>query len=149
MKNKSFKTDIAIIGAGAIGCVIARELGRYTKRVIVIEKEADVGWGTTKANGGVIHAGYAGERGSLKLSLSHKGNVLFRKYAPELGIPIKNVGSLVHAFNNSQIKELEKLLRHGKQNGLIDLEIIKDKNRLKKIEPNITDNTIAALYSRG
>ena len=51
------KTQIAVIGAGITGCAIARELSRYTVHVLVIDKEADVGWGTTKANTGLIHPG--------------------------------------------------------------------------------------------
>ena len=101
--NKYIKSDIAIIGAGVIGCAIARRLSRYKNPVVVLEKEADIGWGTTKANSGIIHAGYAGEPESLKLRLSPRGNKLFRKNARELDIPIKEPGSLVNANDRSQI----------------------------------------------
>jgi glycerol-3-phosphate dehydrogenase len=148
MIYKLYKTDIAIIGAGIIGCAIARELTKYTRTILVIEKETDVGWGATKANSGVIHAGYAGEKGTLKLNLFHKGNVLFRKYASELDIPVRNTGSLVHAFEKSEIKILEKLLENGRKNGLFGLEIIMDIEKLRKIEPNIKNNKTAALYAK-
>lgn len=99
--NKNMKSDIAIIGAGVIGCAIVRRLSRYNNSVIAIEKEADIGWGTTKANSGIMHAGYAGEPESLKLRLSPRGNKLFRKNAGELDIPIKKPGSLVNANDRS------------------------------------------------
>jgi len=144
----TIKADVAIIGAGITGCAIARQLSKYRLSTLVIEKEADVGWGTTKANTGLIHSGYAGEKGSLKLSLCHNGNILFRKNASELDIPIKNTGSLLNVFNQSQIKILEENLKQGKVQGLLDLEIISNKNgALKKLEPNISKNVVAGLYA--
>src|SRR5665647_2650454 len=144
----TIKADVAVIGAGITGCAIARQLSKYRLSTLVIEKEADVGWGTTKANTGLIHSGYAGEKGSLKLSLCHNGNMLFRKNASELDIPIKNTGSLLNVFSQSQIKILEENLKQGKAQGLLGLEIISNKNgALKKLEPNISKNVIAGLYA--
>lgn len=148
MNFEFIKKDIAIVGAGIIGCAIARELSRYKKTVVVIEKEVDVGWGTTKANSGIIHAGYADKVGTLRLNLSHKGNILFRKYAQELGIPIKNVGSLVNALDKSQISILEELLDRGKKNGISNIEIITNNKNIKKMEPNNSDKICAVLYAK-
>lgn len=148
MNIKSIKKDIAIIGAGIIGCSIARELSRYKETVVVIEKEVDVGWGTTKANSGIIHVGYADKVGTLRLNLSHKGNIIFRKYAQELDIQIKNVGSFVNALDKSQICILEELLDRGKGNGISNIEIITNNKNIKKIEPNISDKVCAALYTK-
>jgi len=142
------KKNIAIIGAGIIGCAAARELCRYRGSVIVIEKEADVSLGTTKGNSGIIHAGYAGDKGTLRFKLSHRGNVLFRKYAPELDIHIKNTGSLAHVQKKSQLSILEELLENGKKNGAVGLEIITDSDTIKKIEPNIGRNIYASLHAR-
>lgn len=144
----TIKADVAVIGAGITGCAIARQLSKYRLSTLVIEKEADVGWGTTKANTGLIHSGYAGEKGSLKLSLCHNGNMLFRKNASELDIPIKNTGSLLNVFSQSQIRILEENLKQGKAQGLLDLEIISNKDgALKKLESNISKNVVAGLYA--
>src|SRR4030066_2483943 len=124
----TIKVDVAVIGAGITGCSIARQLSKYRLSTLVIEKEADGGWGTTKANTGVIHSGYAGEKGSLKLSLCHNGNRLFRKNASDLDIPIKNTGSLLNVFNQNQIKILEHNFKTGKAQGLVDFEIISKKD---------------------
>ncbi|MGM0366719.1 MAG: NAD(P)/FAD-dependent oxidoreductase [Actinomycetota bacterium] len=147
MEKKNIKADIAVLGAGIIGCTVARELSRYSARVVVVDKEADVGWGTTKANSGILHAGYAGEPKSLKLKLSHRGNLLFRKYADELGITIKNTGSLVNAVNREQERELETLYRQGKDNGVANLKIIRANSRIRELEPNIAKDVCAALYA--
>jgi len=92
---ENIKADVAIIGAGITGCAIARELSKYKIRTVVLEKEADVGWGTTKANSGLIHPGYAGSEGTLKLSMCRTGSLLFRKNVQELNIPMINNGSML------------------------------------------------------
>ena len=97
------KTDVVIIGAGISGCALARQLSKYKLKILVLDKEADIGWGTTKANSGFIHPGYAGDEGTLKLSLCRKGSILFKKNAEELNIPLKNVGSFLNVFKEEQI----------------------------------------------
>jgi len=140
--------DIAVIGAGIIGCAIARELSRFDKSVVVIEKETDVGWGATKANSGILHAGYAGDENTLRFKLSYRGNALFKKYAEELEIPIKNIGSLVNIFDKSFMSALENLRLQGIRNGLRKIEIIMDRDKLRKIEPNLSNLVEAALYAK-
>ena len=34
--------DVVIIGAGVIGCAIARELSKYELNICIVEKEEDV-----------------------------------------------------------------------------------------------------------
>ena len=56
--------DVVIIGAGVVGCAISRELSRYHINIAVLEKEADVGWGISCRNSGVVHAGFNYEPGT-------------------------------------------------------------------------------------
>ena len=143
------KADIVIIGAGITGCAIVRQLGKYKSKVLVIEKESDASCGTTKVNSGLVHPGYAGEKGTLRLSLAHKGNLCFRENAPELDIPLKCTGSLLAIFKEEQMKVLEYYLQQGKRYGVTGLEIILNQNgSLKKLEPNISDEVLAALYCK-
>ena len=76
--------DICIIGAGVVGLNIAREMSRYSLRICVIEKEADVGRGCTKANSGIVHGGYSDEPGTLKAELCVAGNHLYAQLENEL-----------------------------------------------------------------
>jgi len=147
MGTKAKKANITIIGAGIIGCAIARELSRFANSVLVIEKKADVGWGTTKANSGIIHPGYAGDEGTLRLDLSSRGNLLFKKNAEELEIPFKNTGSFLNILDFSKITSLENLLNQGRRCGCNGLSIITDFGKLRKEEPNISSNVCASLYS--
>ena len=56
------------------GTAAARELSRYKAKVCVVEREEDVCCGTSKANSGIVHAGYDAEIGSLKAKLNVRGN---------------------------------------------------------------------------
>jgi glycerol-3-phosphate dehydrogenase len=145
-KPQRIKAQVVVIGAGIAGCAIARELSRYKLDVVVLEKEADAAWGTTKANSGHVHPGYAGHAGTLRLSTCRAGQLLFLKNARELSIPVKWIGSLLNILLPEQLSELEHLLAQGRKYNVPGLEIIKDKERLKKLEPNLSDKIIAALY---
>ena len=76
--------DVIIIGGGVTGCCIARTLSKYDLNICLLEKEAEVASGTTKANSGVIHAGYAAQREYIKRFLCIKGNKLYTQAAEEL-----------------------------------------------------------------
>ena len=78
MKNSRF--DVIIIGGGVIGCAIARELSKYSLRTAVLEKESDVGWGTSCRNSGVVHAGFNNTTGTLMARLCVAGNQSFAEY---------------------------------------------------------------------
>jgi len=140
------ETDILIIGGGVTGTAIARELSRYDVDVILVEKEADVASETSKANSGIIHAGYNADPEKLKGRLNVRGNELFDQVAKELNVPFKRIGSLVVAEKKEEIKILKELKKKGEENGLSNLEIVQGE-RLDELEPNINQDIIAALYA--
>ena len=65
--------DVAVIGAGVVGALTARELSRYNIKIALIEKESDVAMGTSKGNSAIVHAGFDAENGSLKAKLNVRG----------------------------------------------------------------------------
>lgn len=138
--------DVTIIGAGVIGCSIARELAKYKLNICVVEKDEDVCNGTSKANSAIIHAGFDAKPNSLKGKLNAKGNAMFDKLAEELDFPFKRVGSLVLCFNEEDLSVLEKLKIQGEENKVPDLKII-SKEQLKEMEPNLSSEVVAALYA--
>ena len=75
--------DIAIIGAGVIGGMIARELSRFDIKAVLLEKEGDVALGATRANSAIVHAGYDAKEGSLKALLNVRGSKLMDKVCKE------------------------------------------------------------------
>ncbi|SKA99645.1 glycerol-3-phosphate dehydrogenase [Caloramator quimbayensis] len=139
--------DVAVIGAGITGACIVRELSKYDLKIIVIEGSYDIANGATKANSGIVHAGYDAKEGTLKAKLNVLGNRMYEDLCRELNVPYKNNGSLVIAFNDEEMKTLELLLNRGLKNGVEGLEII-DKNTLLNLEPNISDRAKGALYAK-
>ncbi len=142
------KADVVIIGAGITGSTIAREVSRYDLDVTVVEKNFDVAFGSpTKANSGIIHAGYDDTPGTVKAALCSKGNALWHKIAPQIDAPLRENGSLVVALNEEEVKVLKELKERGIQNGVPGLEIIEGHEELLKKEPNLNGEAIAALYA--
>ncbi|MBN2543076.1 NAD(P)/FAD-dependent oxidoreductase [bacterium] len=136
--------DIIIIGAGVVGCALARALSRYKLDVLVLEKEDDVAGSTSKANSGVIHAGYHKKPGSLKATLNVAGHSYFQRLSDELDFPVKFIGKLVVAKKENEIEDLRKLMDRGFKNGVKGLELI-DGKQIKHFEPNV--NGFAAMHS--
>ncbi len=138
--------DVLIIGAGVVGACIARELSKYKMNIIIVDKENDVSLGASKANSGVVHAGYDAHYESLKAKFNVRGSRIFEAYAKKLGVPYKKVGSLVCASSDEELETLKSLLKNGQRLGLDDLRIV-DREELVKMEPNISDHIIGALYA--
>lgn len=138
--------DVLIVGAGVTGAAIARELSRYQLKVCVLEKEEDVCCGTSKANSAIVHAGYDAPTGSLMAKLNVLGNEWMGPLCKELDIPFRRNGSLVICTASEDIPHLQALYEQGICNGVKGLRIIYQEE-LRKMEPNITEQAIAALYA--
>jgi glycerol-3-phosphate dehydrogenase len=115
--------DVAILGGGVVGCAIARELSRYLLDTVVIEKEVEVGFGTSKTNSGIIHAGHHAAPDTLKGSLVVRGNERFDELHEELGFAFRRIGELVVAQGKEELPVLDALLRQGEEKGVPGLEI--------------------------
>lgn len=138
--------DVIIVGAGVVGCAIARELSKYNLRTLVLEKGNDVCSGTSKANSAIVHAGFDAKPGTLKAKLNTKSNLLFDELSEELDFPFKRNGSLVLCFDKEDLLALYELKQRGDTNEVPSLKII-DGDEVRRMEPNITDNVVAALYA--
>ncbi|MBN1309571.1 MAG: NAD(P)/FAD-dependent oxidoreductase [Chitinispirillaceae bacterium] len=140
--------DVAIIGAGVCGAAIARTLSAYRLRVVLLEKEADVAFGVSKANSGIIHAGFHHPATSLKAKLEIQGNLMFEKLYYELGFPFKRVGVLVVAFSEEEMKTAAHLFSQGEENGVADLELC-GAERVRALEPKVNRDAVGGLYAPG
>lgn len=138
--------DVIIIGAGVSGACCARELSRYKLDILVLEKEEDVCCGTSKANSAIVHAGFDAKPGTLMAKLNVEGNKMMGELCRELDVKFRNNGSLVICYDESDINKLEELRQRGIKNGVEGLEIIK-RSGLLEMEPNISDEAVAALYA--
>ena len=138
--------DVAIIGAGVVGGLIARTLAKYEISICILEKEGDVAMGATKANSAIVHAGFDAKEGSLKARLNVRGSVLMEQIARELGVKYKRNESLVVAFEHER-SEIEALYRRGVANGVEGLEIV-EKEKLHSLEKNLNPELSCALLAK-
>jgi L-2-hydroxyglutarate oxidase LhgO len=136
------RVEITIIGAGVIGLAIASEIGK--EGVFVVEKNASFGQETSSRNSEVIHSGIYYPKNSLRARTCVEGKHMLYEICKKNSIPYRRIGKFVVATNGEEAKELERLLRQGKENGVEDLEIL-SKREIEKIEPYV--RALAALYS--
>ena len=137
--------DVIVIGGGVVGCGTARELTRYSAKILLLEKTNDICNGQSKANTAIIHGGYDAKPGTLKAKFNVLGNAMFDQLHEELDVPVQWNTSLVVSFNLDDHPALEKLLEQGIQNGVRgELRII-DEEELRRREPNVGSEAKEAL----
>lgn len=136
--------DIIVIGAGVVGCSIARELSKYNLDVLVVEKNSDVSEGISKGNSGIVHAGYNEKIGTLKAKLNIEGNKIFDDLSRDLQFPFKRNGAFILAFSDEEMKTLESLKENGEKLGVEGLEILTREEALN-IEPNLNKEIVGVL----
>ena len=138
--------DVLIVGGGVVGCALARELTKYRLAVALVEREAEVGFGTSKANSGIIHGGHHAAPSTLKGRLEWKGNQMWDALCAQLSFGFKRVGELTVALTPEQVPTLERLLQQGRTKGVPGLEIW-DRARTLAAEPNLSTDVVAALHA--
>lgn len=137
--------DIAIVGAGITGCAIARQLAHYDLSICVVEAANDIALGASKANGGLVHAGYDPAPGTVKAQVNARGCELYGTWAQELGFLFRRTGSMVLGFNDQDREHLDKLRQNGLANGVPELSII-GPERIHELEPRASAEATCALW---
>lgn len=145
-KGGSMKADVVIIGGGVTGCAIARALTKQKRKVLVLEKASDVCEGTSKANSGIVHAGYDAKPGTLKAKLNLEGNRMMPELAKELDFPFRQNGSLVLCFDEQDMPALKRLYDRGIENGVSPLSILSG-DEVREMEPKVSKDVVGALYA--
>jgi len=138
--------DAIIIGGGAVGCAAARELSRYDLDIAVLEKGNDVALGASKANSGLVHAGYDAKPGTLKAKMNVRGNILIAALSRKLRFGYRRTGAFVLCFSEEERPVLAELKQRGALNGVADLETL-DGAQIRKREPNVSKQAVAGLFA--
>ena len=134
--------EYCVIGGGVVGTSIFNKLVRLGKRVILLEKENDVGFGASRANTALIHSGIDCNPGTLKAKLNVRGSLIFEDIATRLGVPYLKTGHLI--VGNDEEK-LNKLLLKAQANNIVGVKKL-DYNKLHKMEPNLSAEIQKGLY---
>ncbi len=140
--------DVAVIGAGVVGCAIARELARYELDVVLVEASDDVGEGTSKANTAILHTGFDAAPGTLEARLVAEGYDLLSSYAADVGIPVEPVGALLVAWDDEQLAALPALADKAARNGYPHARLV-DVSQLYGREPHLGRGALGALEVPG
>ncbi len=139
--------DVAIIGAGVTGCSLAFELSKYQLNVVLIDKENDIAMKTTKANSGIVHAGYDPKPGTMMARLNVEGCQLIHDLYPLMNFHYKQIGSLVIAWDEDGHKKVDELYERGLQNGVPGMKVLKTAEEVHALEPKLNPEIDYALYA--
>ncbi|MEU6372741.1 FAD-dependent oxidoreductase [Streptomyces sp. NPDC046909] len=141
--------DVAVIGAGVVGCAIARELARHPGlRVALVEAQDDVGQGTSKANTAILHTGFDAVPGSLEGRLVREGYRRLGSYAAESGIAVEPVGALLVAWDEEQLATLPRLAEKAERNDHKETRLL-GPAELYEREPHLGPGALGALEVPG
>lgn len=135
--------DFLIIGGGIVGASLAHELAKYRLRVVLLEKEAELSFGVSKANSGIVHTGFQSDPRFLKTRLAVRGNDLYRELAKALDFPFITTGELVVAFPGER-QALEEMKENGQRLLIPGIKIV-DGGWVRRNEPNLSGEIDSAL----
>jgi glycerol-3-phosphate dehydrogenase len=139
--------DVAVIGAGVVGCAVARHLARFELDIALVEAGPDVGAGTSKANTAILHTGFDAKPGTLENGLVRRGCRLLRDYAAEAGIPVDPTGALLVAWDAEQAAALPQIAARARQNEVEVRPVGQDE--LYRLEPALGPGALAGLLVPG
>ena len=136
--------DCVIIGAGVVGASVFNALTKSGYNSLLIDKACDVATGASKANSGLVHAGFDAPVGTLKAKLNVEGNKMFPGICKRLGLPLKKVGALV-VGNDTQV--VNNLYTRGVNNGVKNMQIL-NKQQLLELEPSLANGITCGLFAK-
>lgn len=136
--------DVAIIGAGVVGCALAYKLSKYKLKILLLDKNYDVGEATSKGSSAIVHTGFDAPVGTLESTLVTKASKEWPQLAKKLKIPFEVCGALLLAINEEQEKQLNKVYEKALKNGVTDLQKLTAKQALE-LEPQITQDVLGGL----
>lgn len=140
--------DIAVIGAGVVGCAMARRFALAGAAVAVFERAADILDGASKANSAILHTGFDAPTGSLEQRLMRRGYQAYERLHAAFGLPLNRSGALVVAWTHEQEAMLQPVLDRARANGVDDVRLV-GRTALLKREPNLSPRARAAVLVPG
>jgi L-2-hydroxyglutarate oxidase LhgO len=136
--------EITIIGAGVVGLAIGEKITGEFSSVFLVEKHSTFGLETSSRSSEVIHAGIYYPKGSLKSKLCVEGKRLLYDYCKKFDIPYNNCGKLIVATSEEELSIIGEIRQAALNNGVDDI-VVKEKDEISEIEPNIF--ALRALFS--
>ncbi|MCZ7472114.1 NAD(P)/FAD-dependent oxidoreductase [Agrobacterium sp. O3.4] len=148
VQSLSTEFDVAVIGAGVVGCAVARRFALAGAKVVVIEKGADILSGASKANSAILHTGFDAPEGSLELELVKAGRAEYLSIHGEMGLSLVETGALVCAWNPDEAERLSAIAEQGRRNGIVELDLLTAR-QARETMPGLSSHLVAALEVSG
>lgn len=136
--------DVAVIGAGVVGCAIARELAQYELSVALIDARNDVGDATSKASTAILHSGFDATPGTLESQLVRRGYALWVEFAERTNLAVDRTGALLVAWDQEELEALPKLAAKAEANGYFATELV-DAATVYDIVPALGEGALGGL----
>ena len=140
--------DVAVIGAGVVGCAVARRLALDGARVAVLEKAADILDGASKGNSAILHTGFDAPPGTLEAECVARGRREYLEIHAALGLPLLRTGALVLAWTEEEEAKLPGLIDKAHANGVTDVRPLTGAE-LRALEPGLADTVRAGFEVPG
>jgi L-2-hydroxyglutarate oxidase len=140
--------DVVVIGGGIVGlATMLAVTERHPRlRLLILDKETEIGTHQTGHNSGVIHSGIYYRPGSEKARLCVEGSRRMIAFCEKHGIPVERCGKVIVATNEAELGRLGDLYERGVANGVQGLERI-GPERLRELEPHAAG--LAGIHSPG
>jgi glycerol-3-phosphate dehydrogenase len=110
--------ELAVVGAGVVGCATALALARRGASVVLLEAEAEPGRAASGANSGILHTGFDAAPGELETELVLRAAALRKTVMADLGVPVVRCGGLVRAAGAEQKEVIAALSANARRNGV-------------------------------
>ncbi|MEG0762372.1 MAG: NAD(P)/FAD-dependent oxidoreductase [Oscillospiraceae bacterium] len=135
--------DVLVVGAGIIGCAIARELTKYKCKVLLVDKEHDVALHASSHNDGMVHPGVDLHKGQVKQKYNALGNEMYDEVCRDLGVEFKRTGQYL-CFNKAVLKPFLAIAPVYWHNMGVPCKYLSEKE-IKALEPYVNENVKCAL----
>ncbi len=136
--------DVVIVGAGVVGCALAYKLSQYKLRVLLLDKNYDVGEATSKGNSAIVHTGFDAPPGTIESQLVTQASRQWPEMAQKLKIPYEECGALMLALDEEQHSQLEKINSKAIKNGVDDVRLL-NADETRQLERNIPHGVLGGL----
>ena len=136
--------DVIIVGAGVVGCALAYKLSQYRLRVLLLDKNYDVGEATSKGNSAIVHTGFDAAPGTLESQLVTQASRQWPELAEKLKIPFEKCGAMVLAITDEQNKQLDTIHAKAVSNGVDDVRLL-SAAQTRELEPSVPQDILGGL----
>ncbi|MET1045321.1 MAG: NAD(P)/FAD-dependent oxidoreductase [Hyphomicrobium sp.] len=140
--------DVAIVGAGAVGCAMARRFTLEGAQVLVLERGADLLSGASKGNSAILHTGFDAPPGSVELSCMQAGYAEYLAIRESFNLPLLETGAMVVAWSEAERVALGGIETKARSNGVDNVQRL-TAAEIRAREPELSERALEALWVPG